>query len=107
MSLKIEVKDMKKPKKEESKTLAVFKVTLTVDDKPIITLPNFRIYETKEGQKVNGSIHERRTKKAKEGQEKGETDFIKCYYPFKELNDLVLVEAQTAYAKMVAEQAGK
>ncbi len=58
MGLQIEVKDMKKSKKEETKTLASFKVTVSVDGEPLITLPNYRLVQTDKGLKVDAAIHE-------------------------------------------------
>ncbi len=93
MGLQIEVKDMKKTKKEDTKTLAFFKVTVAVDGEPVITLPNYRLVKTDKGLKVDAAIHEKR--KAKEGEDK--LEFIKCYYPFNNLNEKVLPEAEKVY----------
>ncbi len=87
------MKDMKKTKKEDTKTLAFFKVTVLVDGEPIITLPNYRLVKTEKGLKVDAAIHEKR--KAKEGEDK--LEFIKCYYPFRNLNAEILPEAEKAY----------
>jgi hypothetical protein len=93
MGLQIEVKDMKKTKKEDTKTLAFFKVTVSVDGEPLITLPNYRLVQTDKGLKVDSAIHE--VKQAKE--QGGKPEFIKCYYPFNNLNDEVLPEAEKVY----------
>ena len=49
MGLQIEVKDMKKTKKEDTKTLAFFKVTVSVDGEPLVTLPNYRLVQDGQG----------------------------------------------------------
>lgn len=100
MGLQIEVKDMKKSKKEDTKTLAFFKVTVSVDGEPLVTLPNYRLVQTDNGLKVDAAIHQ--VKKAKE--QGGKPDFIKCYYPFNNLNDEVLPEAEKAFNSLPAKK---
>ena len=60
---------------------------------PLITLPNYRLVQTDKGLKVDSAIHE--VKQAKE--QGGKPEFIKCYYPFNNLNDEVLPEAEKVY----------
>ena len=73
-----------------------FKVTVSVDGEPLITLPNYRLVQTDKGLKVDAAIHE--VKKAKE--QGGKPEFIKCYYPFNNLNDEVLPEAEKVYKSL-------
>ena len=89
--LQIEVKEVKLSRKENTKTLASFRATVLVDGKPVITLPNYRLVMTDQGLKVDAAIHKTVKKEGKP------TEFIKCYYPFAELNSEILPQAEKQY----------
>lgn len=95
--LKVVIEGMKATKKEGN-TLAYFSAILLEGEEKFLILPNMRFAKKQDGGfKVAPAVHRKVEGAKKEGQQKGEDIYPKCYYPFEPLNNIIFPAAEKAY----------